>query len=187
MLRVSDGQRSPGSRADHKLKTQLTRYSGNEGNCAIGILAAGDLAFLLSKIKDCGNSGHADGDLPERCIRVVFGELGTLVRIGRDRHQLALGNQVGIEALCVGIEQRLRLRMSIEEKLEQLAPDAVAKQREAKGLKCCPLFLAPPSRLNPEMEQQKVVVFSRERKQRRRSPLTPSTALLRWKRNLGFT
>jgi hypothetical protein len=62
VLRVSDGQRSPGSRADHELKTQLTRYSGDEGNCAIGILAAGDLAFPLAEIKDCRSSGRADRD-----------------------------------------------------------------------------------------------------------------------------
>jgi hypothetical protein len=55
VLRVSDGQRSPGFGADHELNTQLTRYSGDEGNCAIGILAAGDLAFPLAEIKETTN------------------------------------------------------------------------------------------------------------------------------------
>ncbi len=56
VLRVSDGQRSPGSRANHELKAQLTRYGGDEGDCAIGIFATGDFAFPLAKTKDRGSA-----------------------------------------------------------------------------------------------------------------------------------
>src|SRR5208282_4872498 len=75
VLRVSDGQRALGSRANHELKAQLSRCGGEEGNCAIGIFATGDFAFPLAKIKDRGSARGADGDLAKRRICVVFGEL----------------------------------------------------------------------------------------------------------------
>jgi hypothetical protein len=51
VLRVSDGQRSPGSRANHELKAQLTRYGGDEGNCAIGFLRLATSLFHSPKSK----------------------------------------------------------------------------------------------------------------------------------------
>jgi hypothetical protein len=53
VLGIADGQDSLGSGGAHdKLKAHLTRYDGDEGNCAIGILASGNLAFRVAEIEN---------------------------------------------------------------------------------------------------------------------------------------
>src|SRR5215472_5596620 len=56
------------------------------------------------------------------------GELSAFARVGRYRKQFAICGHCGEEALGIGFKQGVSFRMSVEENLQQLAPETVADQ-----------------------------------------------------------